>query len=106
MSETLCQPFGLELFRIVGGPAALPHDGAVDRLGRCAVPDNGRLALVGDTDCGDIFRSRACPDHCFLGDEILGGPDLIRIMFDPARMGVMLCEFFLGYAAHLTFFIE
>ena len=106
MSETLCQPFGLELFRIIGGPAALPHDGAVDRLGCRAVPDNGRLALVGDTDCGDIFRSRACPDHCFLGDEILGGPDFIRIMFDPARMGVMLCEFFLGDRAHLALFIE
>ena len=34
----------------VGGAAVLPDDGVVDRLAGRAVPDDGRLALVGDAD--------------------------------------------------------
>ena len=44
---------GLELGAVVGGAAVLPDDRAVDRLAGRAVPDDGRLALVGDADGGD-----------------------------------------------------
>ncbi len=37
------------------GARVLPDDGVVDRLARCAVPEHGGLALVGDADGGDVI---------------------------------------------------
>ena len=37
----------------------LPDDGVVDRPARRPLPDNGRLALVGDADGDDVARPRA-----------------------------------------------
>ena len=43
----------------VGGAAVLPDDRVVDRLAGLAVPDDRRLALVGDADRGDRRRAAA-----------------------------------------------
>ena len=47
-------PCALQLVAEGGGAAILPDDGVVDRLAGLAVPDDGRLALIGDADGGDV----------------------------------------------------
>ena len=52
---------GAELVADAGRAAILPDDRAVDRLAGRAVPDDDRLALVGDADGGDVGRLQAWP---------------------------------------------
>ena len=71
-------------------PAALPHDGAMDRRARRPVPDDCGLALVGDPDGGDVGRA-----HTRLGERhgrrlSHRGPDLFRVVLDPARLRIVL----------------
>ena len=49
-------PSRLQPLAEVGGAAVLPDDRVVDRLAGRAVPDDRRLALVGDADRGDVAR--------------------------------------------------
>jgi hypothetical protein len=71
--------------------AILPHYGSVDRFAGCAVPDDHRLTLVGDTECGDALGSvsgsehLACDCNCAL-------PDLLGVMLDPARCRIVLSQ--------------
>ena len=81
---------------LAGGAAVLPDDGVIDRAAGFLVPDHNGLALVGDADGGDI----ACRDPCLVdrpaAGRLRGAPQIIGIMFNPAGLGEMLGEFFLG----------
>ena len=72
------------------GAAVLPHDGSVQRLTGLSIPRDDRLALIGDTDRRDwlIDRPRHIVEH---GDG--ESPYLGRVVFDPARIRVVLREF-------------
>ena len=65
-----------------------------------------RLTLVCDTDCCDIFCFCIDHIHCFYRNTKHTCPDLICIMFYPARFWEILCEFSLCHTAHLTFLIK
>jgi hypothetical protein len=79
----------------VGGAAILPDDGIVDRPAGAAVPDHHGFPLIGDADCRDVGRGQAAiADRLARGRED-GGPDLLRVVLDPARPGVDLGEFLL-----------
>ena len=54
-------PSRLQPLAELGGAPILPDDGVVDRLAGLAVPDDRRLALVGDADGGDVARPQARP---------------------------------------------
>ena len=74
----------------------LPDDGAVDRPPRPAIPDQRRLALVGDADAGDVGCAQAA-----LGDGLArrrehAVPDILGLMLDPARGREMLRKLALG----------
>ncbi len=56
------QAVGLQLLTDTGTLAALPDNGAVDRLAGLLVPDHGGLALVGNTDGGQLTRLNAGAD--------------------------------------------
>ena len=105
-AEFVREPFRDERFRIIGSSSALPDDRVADRFSRQAVPDDGRLALVRDADRSDILRGSSDLLHRLLRDEILGGPDLVRVMLDPARFWEDLGEFFLCNAAHFACSVE
>ena len=87
---------GLEALAEVRGAAVLPDDRVVDRLAGLAVPDDGRLALVGDADGGDV-RRRASPRAAerLDGDADLRRPDLLRVVLDPAGLRKDLRELLL-----------
>ena len=71
----------------------LPDDGACDGRPRGAVPEHGRLALVGDADRGDVARRDAGGLHHLIKGRRLRRPDLLRIVLDLARSREMLREF-------------
>ena len=82
-----------ELVAEIGGAAVLPDDGVVDRVAGGAVPDEGGFALVGDADGGDAGVGLG---QGGAGGGEGGGPEVCRVVLDPAGVGVVLGEFFLG----------
>src|SRR5205807_10552326 len=88
------------------GAAVLPDDGVADGPAGLAVPDDGRLPLVGDTDGGAILGRDAGPAERFDGDADLGGPDFERVVLDPAGLGEDLGEFFLRDGPDAAVMIE
>ena len=89
-------PGGLQGGAGVGGAAVLPDDGGVDRLAGLAVPDQRRLALVGDADGGDVGGLDAGLLDRGAGGAGDGGPEVGGVVFDPAGAGVVLGKLFLG----------
>ena len=59
LAEQFLQAVGLELLADRRRDAALPDDGVGDGLAGGPVPEDGRLALVGDADGGDLVRRDA-----------------------------------------------
>ena len=96
----------LELVAIAGGAAVLPDDGMRDRLSGLAVPEDDRLALIGDADRLDVAGADVCVADG-LGDHLEGDQDdLLGVVLDPAGLGIVLREFGVGAAAHLTVMVE
>ena len=88
--------FGFELGADIGGAAVLPDDGAVDGLAGGAVPEHGGLALVGDADRGDVLGGDVGLASAPRGRSATRrGPDVLRLVLDPARRREMLREFLL-----------
>ena len=80
---------GAERTTSLGGAPVLPDDGGGDGAKGFSVPEHQRLPLVGDPDPGGPFpRSGDCLARRRQGgfDQILG------IVLDPARLGIMLRE--------------
>ena len=81
-------------------PASCAHSRAVRRscqtMARCrgmtagALPDDRRLALVGDAERGDVREPAGArgDDLAQRGERI--APDVFRVVLDPARRGVVL----------------
>ena len=88
------------------GAAALPDDGVRDRLSGLLVPDHRGLALVGNTDGGDILRRGVELVQRGAGDFERDVPDLVRVMLHPAGLRVDLLELFLHGTADITVVIE
>jgi hypothetical protein len=84
----------------------LPDDGVVDRLAALPVPEDRRLALVGDADAhqvlhGDVFFSQRLARHVALRAK-----DLHRIVLDPARLRIDLAELALRHRHRRAFLVE
>src|SRR4051794_16874588 len=87
--------FALEAGADVGGAAVLPDDGAVHGLPGGAVPHDSGLALVGDADRSDVLGPQAGAVQRVAADHDGRGPNVIRLVLDPAGCGEMLREFLL-----------
>ena len=79
----------------VGGAPVLPDDGIVDRLAGGAIPQNRRLALVGDADRRDATGVGAGFGHGIAHGGDGRRPDLFRIVLDLARPRIDLGELLL-----------
>jgi len=86
----------LEARAQVGGPAVLPHDGAMHGLEGLAIPEHDGLTLVGDAD-GLHLRLRRSLESA-AGHAPSDFPDLQGVVLDPPRMGKILGEFRVGAA--------
>ena len=93
-SRDLCdvrlRPLPLQAFARRSGAAVLPDDRAVDRLARGPIPDDHRLALVGDADRGHIGDATAGPFHGLAHDRDAGLEDLDGVVLDPPVGGIVL----------------
>ena len=80
------------------GPRVLPDDGVVPGMAGLRVPDDRRLALVGDADGGEILRRDVGVAH--RARDHLVGPrrDLQRIVLDPSglRQDLLVFELVAG----------
>ena len=83
--------------------AVLPDDGVIDRLARFTIPDDGRLALVGDAHRRDISRPYLGLAKHFNGGAELRCENLERIMFHPSGLRVDLREFLLRPGMDFSF---
>ncbi len=84
----------------------LPDDGVVDRLAGVPVPDERRLALVGDAEPGEVGGG-----DLRLGDRLAHrvhgrSPQILRVVLDPAGAGEMLRELELPDPHHTAFAVE
>jgi hypothetical protein len=71
-------------------PPILPDNRIVERCGCSTIPKDGRLALIGDADRGDILRRHAFGGHPAAGAN--GLPYLLGIVLDPAIVRIDLAE--------------
>ena len=99
-------PVLLQSIAVVGRAPVLPHDRVVDRSAGLAIPDDRRLALVGDADGRDISWTQVGASERLGGDGDLCGPDLIGIVLDPARTRKDLREFPLAGGHDIRVLIE
>ena len=97
---------GFELLTDIGGAPVLPHDGSSEWFTGRSVPENARFSLIGDANGSDVritgSRFLQNIEQC----RTLSRPDLISVMFDPARGRKKLFELSLGYGDSATFVIE
>lgn len=91
----------LELSNHADRPSIIPHNRATQRLSRLLVPAQRRLSLVGNTDTLDA-RSRESQELELFhspGDAFLDTVDeVLRFVFVPVWVGVVLCVFGLVFA--------
>ena len=85
-----------------GCSAVLPDDGRCDRRKRASVPQDERLALVGDADRFHVAGFGARRFQRAARADLDGGPDFVGIVLDPSRMRVVLGDLLVTLAPHLT----
>ena len=89
-----------ELLAVVRGAPVLPHDGRRHRLRGRPVPDDGRLALVGDADAGHVGGPLAGLLQSAPGRGQLGLPERLGVLFDPSRLRRAEAGLLLGARQH------
>src|SRR5438270_1657086 len=89
-----------------GGAAALPDDGAVERRAGRAVPDDRRLALVGDADGGEVVAGDARRAQRLPRRALDRRPEVLGIVLHPARPRIVLRHFRVAARAHGAFGID
>src|SRR5205085_10830648 len=65
---------------------ALPNDRRVDRATRRPLPHDGRLALIGDPDGGELMRGEPGAGEGLAPDGDGFREDLLGIVFDLSRL--------------------
>ena len=76
-------------------PAVLPHDGGCQGLACSSVPEHNCLALVGDSDAGNLV-SAACRGHHLLRAGKGEVPNFLCIMLDKSSLRIMLSQWALA----------
>ena len=79
-----------------GGTTILPDDRIMNRLPGPTIPQHGRFTLICDPDSSDIGRGNFCLPERSFGNGQLSRPDLLRIVFDPARLRKELSKLLLS----------
>ena len=90
----------------VGRSAILPDDGVIDRLAGVSIPDENRLALVGDADGGYVLRANAGLFEQLSHRPQLRTQDVGRVLFDPPGVRVNLPDIPLRLCRRLALPVE
>jgi hypothetical protein len=89
-----------------GAGPALPDDRGVDGTACLALPDDRRLTLVGDPDCGEIRRRETGARDGFAAYGNGRREDLVRIVLDVRRRGIRLPDLAICASSDRTGLIE
>ena len=81
---------------MIGGPPILPDDGAIKRTAGGAFPQQRRLALIGDTDGGDVARAGAGLSYRIAAGCDGRRPKVFRLVLNLSVGWKVLREFLLG----------
>jgi hypothetical protein len=84
----------------------LPDDRIADRLTRFAIPHDGGLTLIRDTDRRNISRTRTGAGERFVRNRNLRSGNLLGIVLDPSRLRKNLIELALRNRTNLPSLIE
>ena len=106
LPDVVAQPLSYQVIHNACRTAALPDDGIVDRAAGVALPQDSRLALVGDADASHLGRGYACRCEHFEHGGVLGRPDVHRILFHPALMRIMLRQLVLPDRKDILLVVE
>ena len=79
-------------FHIVGGAAALPHNGVMHALPGFTVPQQGGFPLVGDADGGNVLHIHAAELYRLAQGGDLRFQNVVGIVLHPAGLGENLGE--------------
>ena len=90
----------------VDGLPGGPHHGVVDGPARVLLPDDARLALVGQRDRGQVGGLELGLAQRGADDLELDVEDLDRVVLDPARARVVLGQLRRGEAEHLALVVD
>jgi hypothetical protein len=89
-----------------GRAAVLPHERAVERLARLAVPSHHRLALVRDPDAREPAAADAGRVEGLAGHGASHVPDLAGVVLDPPGAREVLLELPVGAAGDRSPLVE
>ncbi len=89
-AEQLLVAGGLQFRATPGRAPVLPDDGGCERTAAGPLPQQGGLALVGDADGRHVARRNAGSGQRLAPAGKLRPPDLVGIVFDPARLRKIL----------------
>ena len=92
-ADVLFHAVALELLADIRGAAALPDDGVVNRLTGLTLPNDGGFTLVGDADGGNFVGVDIGFRQHFDQRRALRGPNLHRVVLNPAWLRINLFEF-------------
>ena len=81
---------------VVRHTCVLPHECVRDRFARLAVPYDGGLALVCDSDRGQVLWLKAAFRHRLRDHLARVLPDIFRVVLNPSWLGINLFVFLLG----------
>ena len=97
VTKTVLSALARETSDVFRNPRILPDNCIRNRFARFALPQDRRLPLIGDADCGQI-RSAQPALLQRLGDHFFRAPlDFQRIVLHPARLRENLFVLFLRY---------
>ena len=88
--ETWRKAFSAHAIAVFGGAPALPDDCVMNRFAGFAIPEDGRFALIGDADGGDLIGLYVGFSQDYVSGVELRRPDVFGPVFDPAGLGVKL----------------
>src|SRR6185503_2076313 len=86
----------LQALALRRGAPVLPHDRAMDGASRAAIPEDDGLALVRDSERGDVARPDPRAPARLAEHSKRDAPDLLRVVLDPARLRIVLRELRVG----------
>ena len=105
-SEGIGKPLFLQRIRILCRASALPYYRVINRLSCIFIPYNCGLSLVSNAYRTYVGCRSLNIGHSLLCHLKLCGPDFIRVVLHPPRLGEILGELLLGHGADLARFIE
>ena len=85
----------LESIAILSGAPILPNNGVIDWFASLSIPDYGGFSLISYADSRNFFWANACFNDGGLSRVEGSPPDIRGAVFNPARIGKVLLEFFL-----------